>query len=163
VPLYLVRHGSAGHRDDSDPDDLQRPLDAKGLAQADDLASLLSSATLGDRPGANLPIEAVVSSPATRCVATVAPLARSLGMTVDVDEALVEGADIDMAWALVERTAKLPAAVLCSHGDVIPMVLRRAQQRGMLIPGKAGCAKGSVWAVTFEDGMPVLGEYFPLR
>jgi broad specificity phosphatase PhoE len=149
VPVFLVRHGSAGSRDEDDPYDLCRSLDAKGRAQALVLADVLSTH----------PVHRVLSSEAPRCQQTVGPLADRLGLTVEVDSALTEGADIEDAWALVERCSGTPATVLCSHGDVIPMVLRRAQLRGMVIPGKAGCAKGSIWMVTFKEGLPVLGEY----
>ena len=40
--------------------------------------------------------------------------------------------------------------MLCSHGDVIPDVLRLLEARGMIIDGQRGNAKGSVWTITIE-------------
>ena len=96
MTVFLVRHGSAGHRDDSDPSDDLRPLDERGRRQADDLVELLA-----DRR-----VVAVGSSPATRCVETVAPLARVRGIDVEIAVELFEGADVDAAWALVDAAAR---------------------------------------------------------
>lgn len=153
MTLYLVRHGSAGVRDDADPDDELRPLDDTGFAQADRLAAWLRHDVTGP----------VVSSPFLRCRQTVEPLARAIGTCVDTDERLAEGSPVDAAWGLVASLAGT-SAVLCSHGDVIPEVISRAQRRGMVIPGKLGCAKGSVWALSHWDGETfATGLYTPVR
>ena len=69
VTLVVVRHGSAGDRDEWDDDDRLRPLDKKGRKQAARLVDVLA----GSR------IERIVSSPYLRCVQTVEPLARARG------------------------------------------------------------------------------------
>ena len=85
---------------------------------------------------------------------------RRLELSVQLTDSLAEGAGIEDAWALLESVlADTASAALCSHGDVIPDLLRRAQLRGMVIPGKAGCAKGSVWTIDFVDGQPDVGTY----
>jgi phosphohistidine phosphatase SixA len=145
VTVFLVRHASAGLRDNADPDDAARHLDDVGQRQAGNLV-----ASLGDAP-----IEWIAASPAVRCVETVEPLASHVGISVDRVDALFEGSDIDDAWnALVAAAALAGDAVLCSHGDVIPELVSRAQRRGMTIPTKSGCAKGSIWAMVWD------GEYF---
>ena len=58
MTTYLVRHASAGSRDDADPHDGERELDEVGRAQADKLASWLR----------HEPIERIVTSPLRRCV-----------------------------------------------------------------------------------------------
>lgn len=141
MTLYLVRHGSAGRRNNSDPADGKRHLDDKGHRQATAVADHLSVQ----------PITRVISSPLPRCMETVEPLAASLGLTVDVDKRLREGTRIDDVWALIEEVAGLDVAI-CSHGDVIPEVVQRSQRRGMRIGGKEGFAKGSVWALDGWDG-----------
>lgn len=141
MTLYLVRHASAGHRNGADPDDGKRHLDAKGRAQAAAVA-----AHLGDRP-----IEAVLSSPYPRCIETVAPLAAALGVEVGIEKRLAEGTDIERSWRVLERWAERPV-VLCSHGDVIPELIRRNQLRGMHVPGSSGWSKGSVWALEGWNG-----------
>ncbi|MCB1012598.1 MAG: histidine phosphatase family protein, partial [Microthrixaceae bacterium] len=58
MTLYLVRHGSAGSRNGTDPRDSERHLDPKGLAQSDVVAGQLCAA----------PISRVLSSPLPRCI-----------------------------------------------------------------------------------------------
>ena len=156
VQLYLVRHGSAGVRDDADPADTERHLDAVGLRQAVHIAQRL--APLGEEPG----IHRVLSSPAARCVETVEPLASSLGVDVEVDPRLFEGTDVEQTWALVEELVEAgEVGVLSSHGDVIPELVKRAKGRGMQVPGKAGCSKGSLWVLTWDGERFADGEYEP--
>jgi broad specificity phosphatase PhoE len=140
--LLLVRHASAGARGHG-PDDLERPLDTRGRAQAAALPALL--APLLD------PMAEVRSSPARRCLETVAPLAAALGLDVTVDVALVEGADVRV---LHERLADLAApAVWSSHGDVIPELLALLQRRGLDLGADPRCRKGSTWVLEVEGGM----------
>jgi len=152
MTTYLVRHGSAGTRDDGDPADHERPLDEVGVLQRDQLTEWLR----------HEPITRVLSSPYPRCVQTVEPLAVALGLEVEHHRALAEGADLEAAWALLAATAD-EDVVLCSHGDVIPELLRRAELRGLHVPGKSGCAKGSVWMLRHWDGERfAIGIYTPI-
>ncbi len=141
MTVYLVRHGSAGRRNGDDPHDPERHLDDKGRRQADAVREHLRSE----------PIEVIVSSPLPRCVETVAPLAESLGLVVDIDNRLKEGVELPASWELVEELASRNA-VLCTHGDVMPEVIQRNEARGMRVPGVAGFSKGSVWALEGWDG-----------
>lgn len=150
VTLYVVRHGRAGHRDDGDPLDSQRLLDDKGRRQAIWLADRLDG----------LPITAVWSSPLPRCHQTVEPFAERAGLEVELIESLAEGTDIDTAWAVIASAIEHDGdVVLCSHGDVIPELVRRAQGRGMVVPGRAGFTKGSVWTFTVEAGRIRRGDW----
>ena len=150
--LYLVRHGSAGVRDDGDPHDTERHLDTVGLRQAVAVAERLGSAE----------VTVVVTSPAARCVETIEPLASVVGVDVSIDDRLFEGTDIDDAWSLVEELVDHDeVAVLCSHGDLIPEIIRRAKGRGMDVPGKAGCSKGSVWSLDWDGARFTTGTYEP--
>ena len=53
------------------------------------------------RTSAATPISRIASSPATRCIETVAPLARALGLEVEADNRLAEGADPRLVLELV--------------------------------------------------------------
>jgi 8-oxo-dGTP diphosphatase len=152
VTTYLVRHASAGLRNDADPSDEQRPLDAEGVVQAAKLSSWLR----------HEPIDTIVSSPYLRCRQTVEPLAKVLGLEVVVSDELGEGTPIERSWKLLASVAD-GTAVLCSHGDVIPDLIRRAQLRGMHVPGKSGAAKGSVWTLQHWEGDAfATGIYTPI-
>ena len=89
--MLIVRHASAGERDEWEGDDRLRPLDARGFAQAARLVELLDG----------YEIARVLSSPAVRCVQTVEPLARARGLEIDVREELAEESQSRDGAALV--------------------------------------------------------------
>ena len=111
----LVRHASAGDREDWEGDDRVRPLDARGRRQASALVELL-------RP---LEVRRLVSSPYVRCVETLEPLAAALGLPVEQDERLVEGAGRASLELLRED-----GVVCCTHGDVVEDLLDRGLKKG---------------------------------
>ena len=114
----LLRHASAGDRDEWDGDDLSRPLDARGRRQAADLVALL-------RP---FEVTRVLSSPYLRCVATVEPLAAALGLEVEQDERLAEGAG-PAAFELLHEDG----AVCCTHGDIVHEALGHGLKKGAAV------------------------------
>lgn len=129
----MIRHAVAGVRNNSDPADDQRPLDAVGHDQAQAIANGWTDHS----------IEAIYSSPAIRCVQTVEPLAAALGLTVEIAPELFEGASTARSMEFV-RSFTGRNVVLCSHGDVIPDVLRNLEVGGTRLEGR-GCTKGSIW------------------
>ncbi|MGA1774241.1 MAG: histidine phosphatase family protein [Nitriliruptoraceae bacterium] len=150
--LLLVRHAHAGDRGAWVGDDALRPLSARGSAQATALAALLA-------PLAADPAAAVVSSPALRCTATVAPLAARLGTDVRVESTLGEGAD---AGALLDRVAGLAApTVWSSHGDVIPALLLLLAARGVDLGVDPTCRKASTWVLELADGRVTAARHLP--
>ncbi len=153
MAVHLVRHASAGTRHNADPHDDQRRLDDLGHRQAEAVAELLGDA----------PVSAIESSPARRCLETVAPLAARLAVPVHHCDGLFEGSDIETSWAVLAGAAALDGdVVLCSHGDVIPMLIRRLQLRGMELRGGSGCAKSSCWTLEHWDGERFAsGRYLP--
>jgi 8-oxo-dGTP diphosphatase len=148
VSLHLIRHALAGTRGASSVDDAQRPLDATGREQAERVAAHLS-----DRP-----ITQVLSSPAVRCVQTVAPIASQRSIEVEPIHQLAEGASPAAVVDLLEGLAGAEVA-LCSHGDVIPEVIRRLASRGMVTTGDAGYAKGSLWTLEADGPRIVSASY----
>jgi 8-oxo-dGTP diphosphatase len=136
MTLLLVRHAVALRRSDWKRPDHLRPLTPLGYRQADALPELL-------RP---YPIQRILSSPFVRCVETVQPLAAKLGLPIEERPELAEGAGAAAA-ALVPDLAG--AAVLCSHGDVLPDLLA-ALAPSVADDDELPCAKGSTWVV--EEG-----------
>ena len=119
--LYLVRHADAGNRGAWTGDDFERPLDDHGQMQAEAIG-----AALADRP-----VRRILSSPYVRCMDTVVPLGRALGLAVEASDELTEGAYVGDALDLLGSLAKTEGdSVLCSHGDVIPGVLWVLAQHG---------------------------------
>lgn len=132
MSVYLVRHGDALSRSKWPQDDELRPLSDKGWRQAAGLVDLL-----GDKG-----VRRIVSSPAVRCWQTVEPLAQHLGLEIEHDPRLWEGAATRPARELLETDE----AVLCSHGDLIPDLLNELIDEGMEAVGR-DCKKGSTWAL----------------
>ena len=121
--LVIMRHASAGDKRDWDGDDLLRPLDRKGQAEALALVPLLACFD---------PVR-IVCSPAVRCTETVAPYAAYIGAPIEVDHALTVP---DRAQAFSARTspdnpvtdvARLLAdgvpTLVCAHRENIPQLL----------------------------------------
>ena len=138
MALHVIRHAEAGRAPDE-----ESPLTEAGRRRAERIADLLAGAG----------ITRVLSSPYTRCVETVAPLADRLGLEVERHPALAEDAEVDEAWALLESLAGVDA-VVCSHGPVLSPVLDRVLRRGADITGEWSCRKGSVWRLHADGELP---------
>jgi 8-oxo-dGTP diphosphatase len=135
--VLLVRHASAGDAASwAGPDDL-RPLDSRGIAQVQLLTAVLPCFA---------PVRAV-SAPPVRCQDTVGPVARQLGLPLELDPLVSEEGAPAHPEVHVADLARPGAAVLvCSQGGVIPRVVEA------LAPGlrPAAARKGSVWVLTFD-------------
>ncbi len=143
MTILLVRHAHAGSRSTWDGGDAERPLTPKGQHQAEALTSHLATA----------PVDRVLSSAAVRCQQTVAPLARSRGLEVEVHPALTEGADEADTLALIRHLAAAGTrAVLSSHGDVIPNALRVLAADGVALDTSPGLPKGTYYELTVDAG-----------
>lgn len=139
MTLLLVRHADAGDRAAWTGDDLARPLSATGRGQSEALAEMLA-----DR---NLTV--LLSSPAKRCIDTVAPLAAAHGLPVEEEVALTEGTPFEQVDQLLTRVAT-ENALLCSHADVIGAALTALWRRGHL-PERPNARKVATWLV---EGWP---------
>jgi 8-oxo-dGTP diphosphatase len=113
MTVILIRHASAGDRDEWRGDDRLRPLDKRGRKQAERLRDVLLAHD----------VTRVLSSPYVRCTQTVAPL----GLDIETDERLAEGATPE---GTLELLAALDGAVACTHGDVIESLLGRSLRKG---------------------------------
>jgi len=145
-PMVVVRHGSAGERGSFDGPDRKRPLDDKGNRQAAGLAVLL----------AHYGIEKVVSADVVRCVDTVAPFAKSVGLDVEVQPLFSErgfGDDPDTANdRLLEIAASALPTVVCSQGRAIPGLLTElCDSLAVEAPEDLSVRKGAMWVLHFDD------------
>lgn len=148
MDVFVVRHAKAGSRRRFEGDDELRPLSRNGRAQAKALAEQL----------AHRDIARVLTSPYTRCIETVAPLAHQLGVDVEIEDVLAEGADWSYSLAIIEQAA-LPT-VLCSHGDVIGDLMHHLDRRGVPLDDDR-IEKGSTWVLQVEEGEVVKARYLP--
>lgn len=98
---------------------------------------------------APLRIERVLSSPYVRCMETVVPLAGIRHLAVEPEAALAEGASLDDALRLVRKHADRDT-VMCSHGDVIPMLLDHFARAGADLGPHPQWPKGSTWVVDLD-------------
>lgn len=147
--IYLVRHAKAGSRAAWSDDDTTRPLVDEGWSQARVIASRLA------------PLHPVrlVSSPHLRCRQTLEPLAEATSLTVESVDALSEGTDTDTALNFLDSLAD--GSVACSHGDVIPAILKRLEWHGLEIIDWPDTRKGSVCRLERVDGRFVKAYFSP--
>lgn len=118
-PIVTLRHGSALSRGEWQRADRLRPLMLKGTRQAHALVRQLRA----------FGVRKIVSSTATRCLQTVAPLSHDLGRPVTETDAISQDAWEDglgdATGVVAARLAAGKGAVLCSHGPVIPGILEQ--------------------------------------
>lgn len=153
VPIYLVRHAKARSRKRwTGPDD-QRPLTRAGLEQAAALVRLL----------AGRPLARLISSPHVRCMQTLEPLAEERGLPLETSDTLAEGAPPDAALSLAVESARLGPSALCTHGDVIELLLEELDRHDVPLETQDGIElkKGSTWVLNVLDGDVVAAEYIP--
>ena len=151
MTVYMVRHAKAGDRESWRDDDRLRPLSGRGHLQARMLLPLLEDATF-DR---------ILSSPYVRCMETVVPIAGDRGMAVEPVAELTEAAPLDGAIALVHKHAE-SGALLCMHGDLLPMTLDHYAAAGVDMPAERESPKGCIWTLeTDNTGEVVRARYTP--
>ncbi len=156
--ITVLRHGKAIPPGDWDGPDATRPLLHRGLDQA--MSAAPSIAAYG-------PVR-LVSSPATRCLTTIEPVARITGLEVKVvvgisQDAYVAGA-AKSAKQIEKRLARRQNVVLCSHGPVIPELVEAIRHSAAahrdVVARAANLATGefAVFHLTSETDRPHLVE-----
>jgi 8-oxo-(d)GTP phosphatase len=157
VPLILVRHGSAGAKDDWPGDDTLRPLDARGAADSVALAGLLACFA---------PRARVLSSPMLRCTETVRPYADLAQVPLETDPALspylirTDGGNTP-GPVIRELVAAGEPAVVCLHRENLPGVLAAAcLALGAVPPADQGLPKGGFWVLHSAGGKLAAAEKY---
>jgi len=113
--LAVVRHGEAEPRKGWTGPDPLRPLTSYGEAQAAALAPLLRA----------YGVKRLVSSPSTRCVQTLAPLATQRRLDTETVTALSEEdfAPAEIRPLVADILVRRVPTALCTHRPVLPAVL----------------------------------------
>ncbi|MEZ0073348.1 NUDIX domain-containing protein [Planotetraspora sp. GP83] len=153
TPLIFVRHGLAGSRQEWKGDDDRRPLDEGGVAQAETLAGALH----GYRPAT------LVSSHSKRCTQTLKPYATGHRLEIRKEQSLSEsGYDAKDADKLVRKLFDSgEAAVVCSHGKVLPELLTMALEGRLdTLPADLHLQKGAFAVLNRVGGRVVNVERY---
>jgi 8-oxo-(d)GTP phosphatase len=115
--IIALRHGKATPAENWDGPDSTRPLLQRGIDQS--LSVALGIAAY--RPAK------LISSPAVRCMQTIAPTARVTGLPVTEKVEISQDAYRSDAAAvtkvIAKRLRKGRTTVLCSHGPVLPQLI----------------------------------------
>lgn len=145
--IILTRHAHAGDRFRwSGDDDSKRPLSAKGEAEANGIVAQLSG----------FAIDRILSSHATRCIDTVAPLASARGIEIEIEDALWEETPYADVRALIEKTRHVPT-VLSTHGPIVAAAIHAITGASIGVPME----KGSTWILDFTEGRLAAANYLP--
>jgi len=119
VASIAVRHGKAAAPSEGSGPDATRPLVGRGEKQAASSASGIAAF----RP------QKLISSTAARCRATIQPVSVLLGLRVSESDRISQDAwengEADVAHVVAKRITKRKTAVLCSHGPVLPEIIRQ--------------------------------------
>jgi 8-oxo-(d)GTP phosphatase len=138
VPLILLRHAHAVPKDGDDP---ARPLNERGRGDAAVLAGMLACFA---------PHARVISSPALRCLETVAPYAAAAGVPVEEEPVLSVQNDSGYTPGALIRSilAAAQPAIVCLHRENVPVALDAAcTALGSFLPADPMLVKGGFWVV----------------
>ncbi len=150
-PLLLLRHASAGSRDQWRGEDRERPLDPLGHRQAQALVTLLDA----------FQPEQVVSADVLRCLDTVGPFAAERGLTVESEPLVSEVGYRAHPEAAEQRVAQIASAgrsvVVCSQRGPVPELVERLCRRltGQPPPLDGAAAKAGLLVVHLARTSPV--------
>jgi 8-oxo-(d)GTP phosphatase len=149
VPLILLRHASAGPKA---ADDLRRPLDAHGEADAVALAGLLACFA---------PHARVISSPAVRCTETVRPYAELTGVEIETDDVLITNSPASPSPLIRALVTAAQPAIVCLHRENLAVALNAAcEMLDAEVPEEPGLPKGGFWVVHAAAGQLVTADRY---
>lgn len=144
--VFVVRHVKAGQRDRWDGPDVERPMSKTGAKQAAAIAERLHDQG----------VTRLVASPFVRCRQSLEALGDLVGLPVESDDRLAEGASITDTLELVDVAPD--GTVLCSHGDVIPELIGALTRRGMTLTNDPDWRKATLWTLEREGGPSLNGD-----
>ncbi|MBG6239143.1 8-oxo-dGTP diphosphatase [Mycetocola sp. CAN_C7] len=116
--IVALRHGKAVQASGWDGTDASRPLTARGVEQAASIVPSLQA----------FGVRRIITSTAARCVTTASPLAAATGIDLRRTDLISQDAweqgEADVRKVVGKRVRARKTAVLCSHGPVLPEILR---------------------------------------
>lgn len=159
--ILLVRHAHAHARQTWEGNDDLRPLDKKGRKQSKLLVPMLTP----------FHPTAIYSADPSRCVATAAPLADSLGLMVRKEKLLGDRGWLESMVLSQKRFMDIVNAggvsVVVGQGQIIPELIGWLAARGRLPLEEIRAKKASCWVLSFNEGKLTGADYLesplPLR
>ena len=140
-PFILLRHAKAVTRDEWQGDDDDRPLDSLGQNQANRLLALYQVYNL----------EQIHTSDAVRCYDTVNPIAKGLGIKLEVSGKLSESTykkdrekAFDYAKDLIKEDARI---LLCSHNPILPKMLNKLTKKSAVDADEGKLSPADAWVI----------------
>jgi len=140
-PFILLRHAKAITRDEWQGDDDDRPLDSLGRNQANRLLALYQVYNL----------EQIHTSDAVRCYDTVNPIAKGLGIKLEVTGKLSESTykkdkekAFDYAKDLIKEDARI---LLCSHNPILPRMLNKLTKKSDVDADEGKLSPADAWVI----------------
>ena len=149
--IALVRHARAGKRSEWDGEDALRPLDESGQAQARGLVRFLTY----------FGADRVISADRVRCIQTVEPFAKAIGVAVEIDptfndESYLESPSRSLTTLLSLGKPGMATAV-CSQGLTIPSLIDELGVGHL----DSDTRKGAAWVLSVLDGEVLAADYYP--
>jgi 8-oxo-dGTP diphosphatase len=150
--LILLRHAKALKRVEWIGDDGDRPLDNRGQIQSEKFRSIYEAYEIGE----------IFSSDAYRCLETVKPLGRDLGITVGIASDISEyqySRDKEKPLKFAKKFLKASkdsetpkTVLLCSHNPVLPKILKELAGAMAVDEIDRGLEPGDGWVLFHRDG-----------
>jgi 8-oxo-dGTP diphosphatase len=150
--LILLRHAKALKRVEWIGDDGDRPLDNRGQIQSEKFRSIYEA----------YEIDEIFSSDAYRCLETVKPLGRDLGIAVGIASDISEyqySRDKEKPLKFAKKFLKASkdsetpkTVLLCSHNPVLPKILKELAGAMAVDEIDRGLEPGDGWVLFHRDG-----------
>jgi 8-oxo-dGTP diphosphatase len=150
--LILLRHAKALKRVEWIGDDGDRPLDNRGQIQSEKFRSIYEA----------YGIDEIFSSDAYRCLETVKPLGRDLGINVGIASDISEyqySRDKEKPLKFAKKFLKASkegesnkTVLLCSHNPVLPKILKELAGSMAFDEIDRGLEPGDGWVLFHRDG-----------
>ena len=150
--LILLRHAKALKRVEWIGDDGDRPLDNRGQIQSEKFRSIYEP----------YEIDEIFSSDAYRCLETVKPLGRDLGITVGIASDISEyqySRDKEKPLKFAKKFLKASkdsetpkTVLLCSHNPVLPKILKELAGAMAVDEIDRGLEPGDGWVLFHREG-----------
>ena len=150
--LILLRHAKALKRVECIGDDGDRPLDNRGQVQSEKFRSIYEA----------YEIDEIFSSDAYRCLETVKPLGRDLGIAVGIASDISEyqySRDKEKPLKFAKKFLKASkdsetpkTVLLCSHNPVLPKILKELAGAMAVDEIDRGLEPGDGWVLFHRDG-----------